>query len=119
MRDRPPAFGLEVDEPGLEIVLPFERPLYEPPSAAEVDSLIPPATEDDLDADLLFSQTFIDSARLAGNIRAVLPERSSALLADIIEMFPIEQGAAEIVGYLALSDTDLDDRDGRDRRDPA
>jgi hypothetical protein len=107
VRDRPPAFGLEVDGPGLDIVLPFERPLYEPPSASEVDSLIPPATEDDLEADLLFSQTFIDSARLAANIRAVLPERSSALLADIIEMFPIEQGAAEIVGYLALSDSDL------------
>lgn len=107
VRDGPPAFGLEVDEPGLEIVLPFERPLYEQPAAAEVESLIPPAADEDLGADLLFTQTFIDAARLAGNIRAVLPERSSALLADIIEMYPIEQGAAEIVGYLALSDDDL------------
>ena len=88
-------------------MLPFERPLYEPPAAAEVESLIPPANDEDLDADLLFNQTFIDAAKLAGNIRAVLPERSSALLADIVAMYPLEQGAAEIVGYLALSDDDL------------
>ena len=84
--------------------MPFERPLYEPPAAAAVESLIPPATDEHLEADLLFAQTFINTARLDGDIRSVLPELSSALLADIIEMYPIEQGAAEIIGYLALSD---------------
>lgn len=107
VRDDPPGFGLEVEVPGLGIVLPFERPLYEPPAAADVESLIPPATEEELAADLLFTQAFVDQVRLAGNIRAVLPERSSALLSDILEMYPIEQGAAEIVGYLALADDDL------------
>ncbi len=38
------------------------------------------------------------------NIRGVLPERSSALLSDIVAMHPIEQGAAEIVGYLSLNE---------------
>jgi hypothetical protein len=98
---------LEVDEPGIEISLPFERPLYSPPPASEVESLIPPADDADLEADLLFNQTYIDSARLAGNIRSLLPEHSSALLSDIIAMYPIEQGAAELVGYLALSDDDI------------
>lgn len=107
VRATPPGFGLEVDEPGIEIALPFERPLYEPPVAAEVESLIPPATDEELDADLLFAQTYIDATRLAGNVRAVLPARSAALLEDIIEMYPIEQGVAEVVGYLALSDDDL------------
>lgn len=107
VRDDPPEIGLEVDEPGIRVVLPFERPLYQPPAVAEVESLIPPAQTEDLDADQLFTQAFIDTTRLAGNIRAVLPERSSALLADIVAMYPIEQGAAEIVGYLALTDDDL------------
>jgi len=97
-----------VDESGIDISLPFERPLYSPPPAAEVESLIPPAQDADLEADLLFSQTYIDSARLAGNIRALLPEHSSALLSDIIMMYPIEQGAAELVGYLALADDDIE-----------
>ena len=107
LRDEPPALGLEIDLPGLDIVLPFERPLYEPPADAAVDSLVPPAAEIDLSADPLLVQTYIDQVRLAGNIRTVLPRRSSALLSDIVDVFAVEQGAAEIVGYLALNDDDL------------
>lgn len=108
LRADPPEIGLEVDEPGVEISLPFERPLYSPPPASEVESLIPPAEDADLEADLLFTQTYIDSARLAANIRSLLPEHSTALLSDIIAMYPIEQGAAELVGYLALADDDIE-----------
>ena len=107
LRDNPPDVGLKVDEPGVDITLPFERPLYSPPASSEVESFIPPAEHQDLEADLLFSQSYVDSARLADNIRTLLPKRSSALLTDIVEMFPLEQGAAELVAYLALSDDDL------------
>ena len=114
LRDNPPGFGLEVDQPGVEIALPFERPLYQPPAAVAVESQIHTETVD-VDTDLLFTQTFIDQARLADIIRSALPENSSALLSDVIAMHPIEQGAAEIVGYLALNDDDvtveLDDSD--------
>lgn len=106
LRDTPPDFGLEVDQPGIEIQLPFERPLYQPPAAAAVESRISTATEQ-VDTDLLFAQTFIDQARLADIIRDVLPEGSSALLSDVVAMHPIEQGAAEIVAYLALNDDDV------------
>ncbi len=108
VRGRPPELGLVVDDPGVEIALPFARPLYDPRPAAEVDSLLPPATDAEIDADILFAQTFVDQVRLADNIRAVVPERSSALLGDIIALYPIEQGAAEIIGYLALHDDDLE-----------
>ncbi|MDL9948375.1 DUF3375 domain-containing protein [Gordonia sp. ABSL11-1] len=114
IRDREPGFGLEVDQPGIEIVLPFERPLYQQPANVTVESRLDDATEE-VDADLLFTQSYIDQARLAANIRNILPERSSALLSDVIDMCPIEQGAAEIVGYLALDDdnvsVDIDDTD--------
>ncbi|MGB9226668.1 DUF3375 domain-containing protein [Mycobacterium sp.] len=114
LRDHPPVFGLEVDQPGIEIALPFERPLYQPPAAVAVESHIPSETEE-VDSDLLFTQTFVDSARLARIIRTVLPERTSALLSDVVTLHPIQQGAAEIVGYLALNDddvtVDMDDSD--------
>jgi hypothetical protein len=106
VRDRPPTVGLELDVPGIEIALPLERPLYQPPAAVAVDSSVSAATED-VDSDVLFTQTYIDRARLINNIVGVLPERSSALLEDIVAMYPIEQGAAEIVGYLALNDDQL------------
>jgi len=105
-RQNPPAIGLDVDEPGIAIALPFARPLYRPPAAAEVESLIRPTTEV-VDPNLLFTQTFVDQARLIANIRAVLPEHSAALLSDIVAMYPIEQGAAEIISYLALEDGDM------------
>lgn len=107
VRDNPPAHGLTVDEPGIAIALPFERPLYTPPAAAEVESLIPP-TVAEVDSDVLFAQTFIDQTRLLDNIRAVLPAHSTALLSDIVAMYPIEHGAAEIVSYLALADDEVD-----------
>lgn len=114
LRDNPAPFGLEVDEPGIDIALPFERPLYQPPVAIAVESQILPATEE-VDTDLLFTQTYIDQARLVETIRIVLPENSSALLADVVAAYPIQQGAAEIVGYLALDDedvtVDMDDSD--------
>lgn len=106
VRHSPPALGLEVDEAGIAITLPFERPLYSPAAASEVESLIPP-TIDDVDPDVLFAQTFIDQTRLIDNIRAALPEHSAALLSDIVTLYPVEQGAAEIVSYLALDDGDV------------
>jgi flagellar motility protein MotE (MotC chaperone) len=106
-RGSPPVIGLEVDEPGVGIVLPFERPLYDARPAARVDSLLDPEAGAEVDVSALFGQPFVDQARLADNIRSAVPAGSSALLSDIVGVYPVEQGAAEIVGYLALADEDL------------
>ncbi|MDO5084297.1 MAG: DUF3375 domain-containing protein [Arachnia propionica] len=107
VRDAPPEWGIEIDLPGLPIVLPFERPLYEPPTTADVVSLIPPVGDDPLDDEALFTQRFVNAARLAELVRGVLPPRSSMQLEDIVDLYPLEQGAAEIVGYLSISDDEL------------
>jgi hypothetical protein len=107
VREDPPVDGLQVDQPGIVLALPFERPLYDARPAAAVDSMLWPSETEDLDASALLGQQFVDHARLAGNIRSILPTRSTALLTDILQMYPIEQGAAEIVGYLSLTEEDL------------
>lgn len=106
-RNAPLEVGLEVDVPGLGIRLPFERPLYDARPRSQVSSLLEPAVAEELDVSALYAQNFVDHARLAGNIRAVLPPASATALTSIIDMFPIEQGVAEIIGYLALTDEDL------------
>jgi hypothetical protein len=106
-RDQPPEVHLDIDEPGLPIALPFERPLYDVRPPARVDSLLDPEADADVDVTALFAQTFVDQARLAENIRSVVPPRSSALLTDIIDLFPLQHGVAEIVAYLALGDEDI------------
>jgi hypothetical protein len=97
-----------VNEPGVQVVLPFERPLFDARPAAQVDSMIDPDADADADVSALFMQPFVDQARLADNIRSAIPEHGSALLSDIVAAYPVEQGAAEIVGYLALAEDDLE-----------
>jgi hypothetical protein len=70
--------------------------------------LLDPTAETEADVSALFEQTFVNQARLAANIRSAVPERGSALLSDIVAAYPVEQGAAEIVGYLALAEEDLE-----------
>lgn len=106
LRAAPPPFGLEVDEPGIDIALPFERPLYQMPVAIEVESRISAGTER-VDTEVLFNQTYVDQVRLAEAIRTVLPRGASALLSDVVAAHPIEQGAAEIVAYLGLDGDDV------------
>lgn len=103
-----PEFGLELEETGVEISLPTERPLHSVRPAAEVDSLLPPAEPEDVDTSALTDQVIVDAARLATRIRALIPARGTALLEDIIDLYPVEHGAAELVGYLALDAEDLD-----------
>jgi flagellar motility protein MotE (MotC chaperone) len=110
VRDTPPGaadgVGLTVDEPGIQISLPFERPLYDPQPEIEVDSLISPQAHEPVELDALFAQRFVDEARLVENIRAIVPRRSTASLDDIVALYPVEEGIAEILGYLSLGDHD-------------
>lgn len=109
VRNDPPAtdLGLVIDEPGVPISLPFERPLYDPQPAAEVDSIIEPEADEPVEYDSLLGQRFVDAARLADNIRAIVPPRSTAELTDILDLYPVDEGVAEILGYLALTDDDI------------
>lgn len=108
LRDQPPRTGLELEAPSVGIALPFERPLYEVKPAVDLDSALESEDPEELDASALFDQTFVDQARLADQIRSVVPARSAALLSDIVELYPLGQGVAELVGYLALTDEDLE-----------
>lgn len=103
-----PAVGLELDEAGIDIALPVERPLHSVRPASEVDSLLPPEEEDDIDTSVLAEQVVVDPARLAARLRDIVPRRGTALLEDVVAMYPVEHGAAELVGYLALQDEDIE-----------
>jgi len=108
VRESPPReLGLTVDEPGVPIALPLERPLYNPQPETIVNDMLAPNEMDIADLDDLFAQRFVDTARLADNIRAVVPPRTTAALDDIITLYPVQEGIAEILGYLTLADGDI------------
>lgn len=57
---------------------------------------------------MLTDHVVVDPVRLASRIRALIPVRGTARLEDIVTMYPLQHGAAEIVGYLELKDDDLE-----------
>lgn len=106
VRQAPPDHGLEIDEPGIPIVMPFERPLYEMRPDTAVNSLLAPIDEGPVDLDALLNQHHVDVERLAENIRAVVPPRSAVELSEILSLYPVVDGAAELIAYLGLDTQD-------------
>lgn len=108
--------GLDVDAAEIGVVLPTERPLYRPRRRLDLDSDgIAEATER-ADPTALYEQVYLDPARLAAAVADGLARRPVAALPDILREHPLQQGLAELVGYLALRDgveTTVDD----ERRD--
>ncbi|WP_427019073.1 DUF3375 domain-containing protein [Pseudarthrobacter sp. P1] len=88
---------------GVDVVLPFERPLYEPSAQVAINDVVSVSEDLDVDADALFGQFHVDQQRLKGNVEAVLADAEQATLADITDAFPLSQGLAELVGYFQLA----------------
>ena len=103
-REAPPAGAfMEIEAPSVDVVLPFERPLYEPSRKVLVDDSVEMADDADVDASALFGQFFVDKERLRANIDAVLAEAEQATLAEVTDAYPLSQGLAEVVAYYQLA----------------
>jgi hypothetical protein len=107
VRSRPPprAF-MELDEPAPAIELPLERPLFSPslkPRMADASVL---EAAEDVPADALFQNTFIDKAQLRENVRHALQAREQVSLEELLREHPLQHGLAELVTYLSLASED-------------
>lgn len=103
-REAPPSGAfMEIEAPSVDVVLPFERPLYEPSRKVLVDDAVETADDAGVDASALFGQFFVDKERLRANIDAVLGEAEQATLAEVTEAYPLSQGLAEVVAYYQLA----------------
>jgi hypothetical protein len=107
MRGQPSsAVAMDMDAAAPEVVLPFERPMYRPKAKVPIsgDLATDNANVADVDVSLLFEQTHVDPARLAGIVRAALRGRPQTGLAPLLAEHPVQDGLAELVTYLALTD---------------
>ncbi len=96
------AMETELDATKPTLTVPFETLLYEPGRDQGVDSSVVAASADEVDASMLYSQQYLDIARLLGHLDASLAGRSQVSLAEVVGSQPLEQGLAELVGYLAV-----------------
>jgi hypothetical protein len=112
--DAPKDYFTELEEPAPSIDLAMERPLYSPPFKAKFAAAPVVEGDQDLAADALFDQIYVDKSRLVAQIRRALQTRHQISLADLVKNFPLEQGLAELVAYLSLATEDdaavIDDR---------
>jgi hypothetical protein len=94
----------EIDSAAPTVSLPMERPLYTPLERAQLDSSAVTDGPQEFEAASLFEQVYVDPARLSLGIRRALQQRPQVGLAELIDEQPLEQGLAELVTYLSLTD---------------
>ncbi|MET3172401.1 DUF3375 domain-containing protein [Arthrobacter sp. UYCu721] len=103
-REVPPSgVFMEIAAQSVDVVLPFERPLYEPSRRIMVDDVVVAANDTDVDAGALFSQFHVDTERLKSNVDDVLAGAEQATLGEVAAAHPLSQGLAEIVAYYQLA----------------
>lgn len=94
----------EIDATSPRVVLPMERPLYTPTEKVPLESEGISAADEDVDASLLFEQIHVDPERLSRGVRRALQGKAQIGLTELLEREPLEQGLAELVTYLSLTD---------------
>ncbi|WP_226462100.1 DUF3375 domain-containing protein [Hydrogenophaga taeniospiralis] len=99
---RAPDF-MQINEVGAGVILPLERPLYQPPLHTALTSVALQAGDDDVDAAALFSQIRVDKAALSAHITRSLQTRAQVTLAELLQTRPLQQGLGELVAYLQLA----------------
>jgi len=105
IRDLPgPGPVSEIDGTSPDVVLPLERPLYSPVAQTVLADTGVEAGDDQLDHSALFEQIYVDPLPLSAGVRRALAQRSHIGLRALIHEHPLEQGLAELVTYLSLSD---------------
>ncbi|HLQ54281.1 MAG TPA: DUF3375 domain-containing protein [Streptosporangiaceae bacterium] len=94
----------ELDAPAPAIRLPLERPLYAPVKKARITSDHVRDADEETDPAALFEQVYVDPEPLRGGVRQALRSQPQVGLAELVARYPLTQGTAELVTYLALQD---------------
>ena len=104
VRKQPPGKSwMDLDEPSPAINLALDRPLFSPAFKPKLAEQIVTEGGQDVPADALFQQIYVDKARLAAAIRWALQTRHQVSLTELTEDFPLQHGLTELIAYLSLA----------------
>jgi hypothetical protein len=81
--------------------------MYRHPTVTAIDSGLVQEGSDDFDSSALVSQMYIDRDDLLRRVWDTLGPRDQVGLRDVVSGAPLEQGLAELVGYLSLIEPGL------------
>lgn len=99
--------GMEMDDTGISVGLPMERPLHRRPAEVSLDHQGVTAGSEDFDSSALLSQIYIDRARLAASVWQELGPQEQVGLGEVLAGSPLQQGLAELIAYLSLAEPGL------------
>lgn len=89
-----------------DINLPMERQFWRPTVKTTFNGTevaLGAADLDEANWAALFNQRYVDESRLRRNIDILLDQRPQVTLTEVIHVFPVQQGLAEVVTYLAIA----------------
>lgn len=101
--DPPREWEMSIDGIAPEISFPLDRPLFTPPRRPEIIDDVLGAGVEDVSAEALFSQVYVDKERLKEQIGYLLQTQDRITLSRIIEHYPLELGLSELVTYLVIA----------------
>jgi flagellar motility protein MotE (MotC chaperone) len=109
---------MDLDEPGPDVDLALERPLFSPPWKPKIADQIVVAGAAEFPTNALYEQVYVDKAELASRIRQTLQTRTQISLGELLASHPLRRGLAELVAYLSLAADDahatIDDEQRQD-----
>lgn len=103
METPPQGEMITMDEIGLSLMLPMERPMYQPPLQAAITEVTLEMGAEDADGGALFSQIVVDKGRLKQVLAKALHEQTQISLGELIKQQPLQHGLAELVVWLQLA----------------
>jgi hypothetical protein len=110
IRDAPPDDRAFLELEGRpDINLPMERPLWQPderPTFQNQAAEVPDNLLDDIDLSGLFDLFAVERDQLEQRVRDVLQSRSQVSLAEMVDLYPVEKGLAEVLAYLSIATED-------------
>lgn len=97
--------GASIDALRADIALPLERPLHTPGTSSEIDSTVSVDVDEDDDLEDLLEIAAVDLELLRGHVSDVVAaHHGRATLRQVVVAHPIEEGLAELVGYLRIAE---------------
>jgi Protein of unknown function (DUF3375) len=94
---------IEIDDTRVSLKLPTERPLYRKPTSTAIETTAMAQGDEDFDSSALLTQAFVDRDQLVHGVLHSLRRRDQVGLGEILEEQPLQQGLAELVGYISLA----------------
>lgn len=101
--DIPSGDFVPLDDISTTIDMPLERPLYRKPVSLLLEQIVVDHAEADVDVAILYSQITIDWGRIQKNIQQSFHNRDQISLVELISLYPLRNGLAELVAYIQLA----------------